>query len=111
MTKTAIRIADTNPITDPPAYIFLAKRANEISEVLGAAEHVKDKRGGFGFMASLRRRAPVEWDRAVWEACTKFGPDAVRVAGRCLKKRGLLWFLPKAKPQKPLLRIYEGGKR
>lgn len=102
MTKTALRIAEIDPITDPPAYHFLAKRAAEISEVLKAAELVKDKRGGFGFVTSLKRRTPAEWDRAVWEACVKFGPDAVRVAGRCLKKRGQLWFLPKSRqPTQP----------
>lgn len=108
MGKFADRIVEVEPIAEPPAYNFLHKRAGEISDLLKEADSVKDKLGGIGLICSLQRRAPAEWDQSVWEACLKFGVDEVRVAGRCLKKRGFLWFLPKAKPQ---LRVLHGGRQ
>lgn len=108
MSKTSIRLADVEPIADPPAYLYLQKHAGEIADLLTKAEMVTGKPGSVGLLTSLQRRTPAEWDRVVWQACVKFGPDAVRVAGRCLKKRGYLWFLPKAKTH---LRVFVGGKQ
>jgi len=110
MGKIADQIKDVAPLTDPPAYSFLLKQADEISGQLMRAGALKSKSGGFGLCASLERQATVVWDEAVWLACSMFGPDAVRVAGRCLKKRGFLGFLPKTR-QRNQFEVVEGGKK
>ena len=97
MSTLADRIKEVAPLAEPPAYRFLLKTVGEIADQLNAAADIRSKRSGFGLCASVQRHAPVVWDAAVWKACTKFGPDAVRVAGFCLKKRGLLSFLPKSR--------------
>jgi hypothetical protein len=110
MSKIANLIKDVAPLADPPAYLFLLKKADEINGQLSNAAALKSKRGGIGLYASLERHAPDVWDEAVWHACSMFGPDAVRVAGRCLKKRGLLGFLPKVR-QRSSFEVLDGGKK
>lgn len=111
MGKIADRIKDISPLTDPPVYNFLMKQAEVITKLLAEGEAIASEAGGKGLLASLQRRALTEWDRAVWRACRKFGVDEVRVAGRCLRKRGLLAFLPKEERQVHGLRSIQGGRK
>lgn len=111
MGKIARRIPDTAPITETPAYKYLLAHATAITNLIKKTEEVASKPGGQGLMTSIQRRVPVEWDRAVWKACKRFGPEEVRVAGRCLRKRSLLEFLPATDAPQTGLRMFPGGKK
>lgn len=110
MSKLTDRIAEVGPLTDPPAYAFLFPQAEAISKMLKAAKSVASKQGGQRLYGSIERRSLVEWDAAIWTACAKYGPDEVRVATRCLKKRNRLEFLQET-PSKPNLEVIRGGRK